>query len=80
MNIRATLLVLISSIGVALDSFGQDNDHIQESRYRPFRVVIVSPDTAIINDSLKPYVNAVRENSKTHTTGHFVKWNCEETR
>ncbi len=64
MNIRATLLVLISSIGVVIDSDGQDNDHVQESRYRPFRVVIVSPDTAIINDSLVPYVDAVEKEFK----------------
>ncbi|MFM9839442.1 MAG: hypothetical protein ACKVOQ_14330 [Cyclobacteriaceae bacterium] len=55
------LLVLFSVIGL----YGQSTDHIQESRYKPFTVLIISPDTAQIDDSLNFHTESIEKEFKS---------------
>jgi len=65
MKICLLILGLTWTSLLTVDSFGQSNDHVQESRYRPFRVLIISPDTAKIDNSLTPHIEQVESQFKT---------------
>jgi len=61
MKIRVSLLGLIWTVLTVTDLHGQSDDHIQESRYKSFRVLIIEPDTARIHDALKVYVDSIEQ-------------------
>jgi hypothetical protein len=64
MKIRVTLLGLIWTAITLTDLHGQSSDHIQESRYKSFRVLIISPDTARIHTELTVYVDSIEQEFK----------------
>jgi hypothetical protein len=59
MNLRITILGLLCTVLTQTDVRGQSDGHTQESRYKSFRVLIISPDTARIHDSLNFYVSSI---------------------
>lgn len=64
MAIRVLLLGLLLTVISLPHLRGQSNDHIQESRYKPFRVLIISPDTARIDKELTVYVESIENRFK----------------
>lgn len=64
MKIRVTLLGLLWTAVTLTDLHGQSNDHVQESRYKSFRVLIISPDTARIHNELTVYVDSIEQEFK----------------
>ncbi len=65
---------------------GQNSDYIQESRYKPFTILIIIPDSAYVDNLLKPLVDSVesgyRESYYSHlrTMEIFKKFEPEEKR
>jgi hypothetical protein len=64
MKIRVTLLGLILTAITLTDLHGQSSDHIQESRYKSFRALIISPDTARIHNELTVYADSIEQEFK----------------
>ena len=56
--IRNALVLAFTLLDISL--FGQNEDHIQEGRYKPFYIMIISPDSATIDDSLIPLIDTVQ--------------------
>ncbi len=64
MKIHVTLLGLLWTAMAMTDLHGQSDDYIQESRYKSFRVLIISPDTARIHNELTVYVDSIEQEFK----------------
>jgi len=64
MKIRVPVLGLLWTIFVLTNLQGQSNDPIVESRYKSFRVLIISPDSARIHDSLTIYADSIEKEFK----------------
>jgi len=65
MKIRVLALSFFWTLLTLTDLCGQSSDHIQESRYKSFQVLIISPDTARIHDSLTTYAKLIEENFRS---------------
>ena len=58
MKIRVIIYGLILTLSTNFTALGQD-DYVQESRLKPFKVLIIAPDKAVIDDSLRLFTDSI---------------------
>lgn len=64
MKFPVTILAFLCTVLITSRIYGQTEGYIQESRYKSFRLLIISPDTAQVHDSLEFIFSSIESNFK----------------